>query len=231
MNNRFLIVYLVLSCLCLTASAQHVTYRSPSAHYNKRVAQFEAEGGIDSTCIVMLGNSLTENGKDWGARLDTKRTVVNRGIIGDNATGMTERLCQITPHHPRAIFLMCGTNDLVGDTPAQVVAQRVITLIDSIRAQSPSTRLFVQSLLPINETNGRWKTLAGRTDDIPFANMFLRAYCQSKGITFIDLFSHMTRGRSNQLRADLTTDGLHINDQGYKIWAFQLRRYLRQLER
>jgi lysophospholipase L1-like esterase len=104
-------------------------------------------------------------------------------------------------------------------------------LIDSIRAQSPQTRLFVQSLLPINETNGRWKTLAGRTDDIPFVNMFLRAYCQSKGITFIDLFSHMTRGRSNQLRADLTTDGLHINDQGYKIWAFQLRKYLRQLDR
>ena len=221
-----------LSLLLLTAlplSAQRVTYRSPNGHYNKRVALFEQEGGIDSTTIVMLGNSLTENGKDWAARLHTNLPVVNRGIIGDNTYGMTERLCQITPYHPRAIFLMAGTNDMVGDTPTQVVAQHVISLIDSIRAQSPTTKLFVQSLLPINETSGRWRTLAGRTDDFPFANMLIRAYCESKGITFINIFPLMTRGRSNQLRADLTVDGLHLNEQGYKIWAFELRKYLRRL--
>jgi hypothetical protein len=78
------IIFFIALCLCMltaTAQAQHVAYRS-TAHYNKRVAQFEREGGIDENSIVMLGNSLTENGKNWSERLGISN-VVNRGIIGD----------------------------------------------------------------------------------------------------------------------------------------------------
>ena len=193
------------------------------------MAQFDREGGIDENTIVMLGNSLTENGGNWAARLDSTRNIVNRGIIGDNTVTMTERLYQITPYHPKAIFLMAGINDMVNNTSHEVVAQHVISLIEAIRRQSPQTTLFVQSLLPIDESSGRWQTLAGRTDDIPFANMLIKAYCETHGITFIDLFHRMTRGRSNQLRPELSGDGLHITEQGYRIWAFELKKYLNKL--
>ena len=228
--NRKTTIILLIVCLTVTlqTSAQHVSYRS-TAHYNKRVDQFEQEGGIDSTSIVMLGNSLTENAKDWAQRIGTKKRIVNRGIIGDNTTGMTERLCQITPHHPRAIFLMAGINDMAGGTSSTEVASRVIALIEQIRLQSPETVLFVESILPINESNGRWKTLTDRTDDIPYANMLIRAYCQTNDIMYVDIFSRMTRGRSNELRADLTSDGLHLTEQGYKVWAFELRKYIKRL--
>lgn len=223
---RLLLPIAALS-LCLglsTASAQCVSHRS-TPHYNKRVAQFEQEGGISDSTIVMLGNSLTENGKDWAARLGMPN-VVNRGIIGDNITGMTERLCQITPYRPRVIFLMAGINDMVNDTPAIDVASRVITLIEQIRQQAPETRLYVESLLPINESNGRWRTLAGRTDDIPLANMYIRAYCQTNGIPFVDLFHLMTYPDSNILREELSHDGLHITEKGYQIWQTELQHVL-----
>jgi len=87
----------------------------------------------------------------------------------------------------------------------------------------------VQSILPIDETEGRWRTLAGRTDDIPFANMYIKAYCETHHITFIDIFHHMTRGRSNQLRTELSGDGLHLTEQGYRVWAFELKKYVNQL--
>ena len=198
-------------------------------HHQQRIAQFEREGGIDSTTVVMLGNSLTENGKDWQERIGTTRKIVNRGIIGDNTVGMAERLYQITPFKPKAIFLMAGINDMVGNTTAEQVAQHVITLIEHIRSQAPQTQLFVESILPIDETDGRWKTLAGRTDDIPFANMLIKAYCETHDITFIDIFSRMTRGRSNQLRAELSGDGLHLTEQGYRVWAFELKKYINRL--
>ncbi len=203
--------------------------RTGGNHHQQRLAQFEREGGIDSTTIVMLGNSLTENGKDWTERIGTTKHVVNRGIIGDNTVGMTERLRQITPYRPKAIFLMAGINDMVGNTTYEQVANRVISLIEAIRQQSPSTELFVQSILPINETNGRWKTLAGRTDDIPFANMLIRAYCETHGITFVNIFPRMVRGHSNMLRPELTNDGLHLTDQGYRVWAFELKKYVNRL--
>lgn len=216
-----------ISLSSLQAKAQHVEYRS-TPHYNKRVALFEREGGITGNSIVMLGNSLTENGKNWAERLGHPE-VVNRGIIGDNTVGMTERLCQITTHHPKAIFLMAGINDMVNDNPAVNVASRVIGLIDSIRSQSPGTRLFVESLLPINESNGRWRTLSGRTDDIPIVNMYVRAYCESRGITFIDLFHLMTYPHSNVLREELSSDGLHITEAGYQIWQKEIKKQLEKL--
>ncbi|MBO4812180.1 MAG: serine acetyltransferase [Prevotella sp.] len=193
------------------------------------MALFDREGGIDSTTIVMLGNSLTENGKDWAQRIGTTQRIVNRGIIGDNTVGMTQRLYQITPYNPKAIFLMAGINDMVGNTTAEQVAQHVITLIEAIRRQAPQTQLFVQSILPIDETEGRWKTLAGRTDDIPFANMLIKAYCETHDLVFVDIFHRMTRGRSNQLRAELSGDGLHLSEQGYRVWAFELKKYLNKL--
>ncbi|MBF1554952.1 MAG: serine acetyltransferase, partial [Prevotella pleuritidis] len=75
---------------------------------------------IDSTDVVMLGNSLTELGGDWN-RLLRWRRVRNRGISGDDATGILHRLGQILPGKPKAIFLMVGINDLSHDlTPVQV---------------------------------------------------------------------------------------------------------------
>jgi lysophospholipase L1-like esterase len=139
---------------------------------------------------------------------------------------MTERLCQITPHHPKVIFLMAGINDMVNDNPAINVATSVINLIEAIRQQSPTTKLFVESMLPINESTGRWRTLAGRTDDIPLANMYIRAYCESKGITFVDLFHQMTYPYSNILRNELSADGLHITEAGYQIWAKEIKKQL-----
>ena len=227
MKNIRHFIIIGLCTLTSTMQAQHVSYRS-FAHYNKRVAQFEREGGITSQSIVMLGNSLTENGKDWSQRLGNSH-VINRGIIGDNTVGMTERLCQITPHQPRAIFLMAGINNMVNNAPVINVAQQVISLIEAIREQTPQTKLIVESLLPINEKNGRWRTLAGRTNDIPLTNMYIRAYCESHDIVFIDLFNKMTKPGTNVLREELSADGLHITEAGYAIWENELKKHIANL--
>ena len=121
---------------------------------------------------------------------------------------------------------MAGINDMVGNTSYEQVANHVIALIDAIRRQAPQTKLFVQSILPIDESEGRWKMLAGRTDDIPFANMLIRAYCETHDITFVNIFPRMTRGKSNQLRPELSGDGLHLTEQGYRVWAFELKKYV-----
>ena len=60
--------------------------RTYFTHYYKRFLQFMNEPAITSNDIVMLGNSLTEGGGDWGKRLG-KDNVINRGISGDVALG------------------------------------------------------------------------------------------------------------------------------------------------
>lgn len=207
--------------------AQSVTYRF-TPHYNERVELFEQLTDLDSTKIVMLGNSLTENAGDWNELLGTEN-VVNRGIIGDDAFGITSRLIQILPKHPKAIFLMCGTNDLSHNLTPQEVFEKCKEVIDSIRSGAPDIRLYVQSLLPINESFGRWKTLEGKTNDIPAINRLLRRYCKQQHITYINLFPHFTNGKSNVLCRPLCVDGLHLSKEGYNIWASQLRWYIREI--
>ena len=209
------------------AVSQTVSY-NPTQHYSKRVALFNSLTDLDSTKIVMLGNSLTENAGDWNLLLGTTN-VVNRGISGDDAKGIIHRLVQILPQKPKAIFLMCGTNDLSHNLTPQQVFVNCKAVIDSIIVGSPDTRLFVQSLLPINESFKRWKRLVGKTNDIPVINEMLKEYCEERNITFVPLFHHFTRGDSNVLLRSLSVDGLHLSKPGYSIWASELREYISEI--
>lgn len=172
----------------------------------------------------MLGNSLVEFGGDWNERLsEANGLIVNRGIKGDDAEGMMQRLCQITPYHPRKIFVDCGINDVSHKLSNTEVVALVQELLVKIREQSPKSDIYYFSLLPINESFGRWKNLEGRTDDIPKINKEMEKWCKGQGITYVDLFSLMKEEKTNTLRKELTIDGLHLTEQGYNIWVNKLK--------
>ena len=222
MRNIFILLLLICESLCSIVQAQKVTYQS-TKHYRERVDKFAQMRPIDSLDVVMLGNSLTEMAGDWNVLLRAKR-VRNRGISGDDAMGMINRLQQITPGKPKAIFLMVGINDLSHDlTPTQVY-DLCVKVITKITRDTPQTKLYVQSLLPIYEASGRWKTLEGKTNDIPRINELLKTYCEKNKISYINLFDKFIRHGTNGLRKELTSDGLHLSSFGYKIWSFELRK-------
>lgn len=205
------------------AASLYPAPRTYTDHYYQRFLQFMDEPAIGSKDIVMLGNSLTENGGDWAARLGNKH-VRNRGIIGDEVMGVYDRLHQILPGHPAKLFLLIGVNDISHDLTADSIVGMIRTTVERIRRESPDTRLYLQSLLPINESFGRYKRLTGKTAMIPEINRQLEALAREKGITYIDLFPLFTEKGSNVLRADLTSDGLHLKEEGYKIWAKAIRK-------
>jgi len=204
-----------------------VTYRSFD-HYNDKVENFRKEHKIDSTEIVMLGNSLTEYAGDWSKLLEIK-SVVNRGIAGDDSDGIYNRLSQILPGHPKAIFLMIGINDLSHNLSPENVAELAEKVIMKIRHASPNTKLYIQSILPINESFGVWKTLEGKADKILLVNNLLRKYSALHKIEFIDLYPNFVRHGTFVMRKELTLDGLHLSAFGYKIWAYELRKYMNNL--
>lgn len=199
--------------------------RTYTEHYYRRFLQFMDEPALTDKDIVMLGNSLTEGGGDWSQRLG-KKNVVNRGIIGDEVMGVYDRLHQILPGHPAKLFLLIGVNDISHDLTADSIAQMIRLTVERIRRESPDTRLYLQSLLPFNESFGRYKRLTGKTDIVPEINARLEAMAKEKGIDFINLFPLFTEKGTNVLRKELTTDGLHLNEEGYRIWVKALKKKL-----
>lgn len=197
-------------------------------HYAERVAEFGREEPITGADVVMLGNSLTEFGGDWQARLPwLSGRVRNRGIAGDDAKGITRRLRSVTQGRPKAILLECGINDISHGLTAQEVARRLCKLIDRIRRQTPQTVLIVQSLTPINESTRRWRLLDGRSADIPRVNELLRAHCRARGVAYIDLYRALDTEGTGVLPIALTTDGLHLSEAGYDLWQRALEREAR----
>ncbi|RRC97029.1 serine acetyltransferase [Prevotella sp. OH937_COT-195] len=211
----------------LPVNAQHTDF-TPFPHYNKRLAEFEKEKPINRETIVMLGDSMTEFGFDWNERLKGAN-IVNRGIMSDTADGVLYRLDKILAGHPKAIFLMIGINDLSHNLTAQQVATMVNRVVRKIRNDAPNTKLYVESCLPINEGFGRWKTLSGRSGQIPEINRQVMEYCKSMDVEFINLYPRFLRHGTDQLRKELTRDGLHLSPAGYKIWGYELRPYIREL--
>ena len=207
----------------VVASSPYSSPRIYTDHYYKRFLQFMDEPAIGNKDIVMLGNSLTENGGDWAARLGNKN-VRNRGIIGDEVMGVYDRLHQILPGHPAKLFLLIGVNDVSHDLTTDTIVGMIRVTVERIRKESPDTKLYLQSLLPINESFGRYKRLAGKTNMIPEINKQLEELAKEKGLTYINLFPLFTEKGSNVLRAELTTDGLHLKEEGYKIWVKAIRK-------
>ena len=98
--------------------------------------------------VVFMGNSITD-GCEW-AELFNNRHVKNRGISGDRSGWLLDRLDPIVGGHPKKLFLMIGVNDLAaGVSPDEIVAN-VARLIDRFQSESRWTKIYVQSILPVN---------------------------------------------------------------------------------
>lgn len=202
---------------------------APTAHYRERYLQFQGEPAPRPDQLVMLGNSLTEGGGDWGKLLGIKQTV-NRGIVGDDVPGMHLRLHQVTSAQPRRLCLMVGINDVSHDLPADTIAHSICALAERILSESPSTHIYLQSLLPINESFGRYRRLEGKSPLIPQINSQLQQWASShaSSVTFVNLYPLFTEASEpDVLRADLTSDGLHLLPSGYRIWAKALSKVLK----
>ena len=194
-------------------------------HYYDRIIQFLDDAPITSKDIVMLGNSLTENGGDWGARLG-KDHVRNRGIIGDEIMGVYDRLHLILPGKPAKLFLMIGVNDISHDLSVDCIVDRIKMTVQRIRRESPETKLYLQSLLPFNESFRRYKRLDGKSYMVPAINAKLKAFAKENKIAFIDLYPLFCQDGEPVLIKKLSTDGLHLNNEGYKIWVKELKKKL-----
>lgn len=181
--------------------------------------------GCDSTDIVMLGNSLT-HGCEWH-ELPGMEGVLNRGINGDIIQGLRQRIDAIVDGHPKKIFLMAGTNDVSHDLTPDSIARAAADLIKLIRERTPQTQLYVESLLPINNSFGRYKAVFGKEQVIRDVNRLLRPMAEELGATWIDLYPHFTDEDGN-LRVDWTNDGLHLLPDGYRMWHSIILPYIQE---
>lgn len=188
-------------------------------HYARRVAQFGAEPVVTGR-VMFLGDSITEGG-DW-AFLTGDPGVVNRGIGGDVTFGVLDRLGDVTRRRPAKLFVLIGINDIGKDIPEAVVADNVRQLVERVKAESPETQLYLQSVLPVAPAHPGFPQHYDKEYHVLRLNRLLREVAAAASVHFVNLYPVFTDARG-ALDDVLTDDGLHLNEAGYRRWVDHLR--------
>jgi lysophospholipase L1-like esterase len=188
-------------------------------HYWVRMEKFKKEAVVPGK-IVFLGNSITEGGK-WKQLLKDS-TIINRGISGDNTFGVLARLNEVVKLKPASLFVLIGTNDLSKKIPDEAIIENIFTIVSKIKAGSPKTKIFIQSILPVNETIEQFPQQFNNAMHINTINDQLQRYADRLRYTYVDLYGKFIDSQG-RLDAKYTFDGLHLNAAGYQRWVETLK--------
>lgn len=193
-----------------------------STYYHQRVSFFQ-EMPVTKGEIIFLGNSITD-GAEW-AQLFNDLRMKNQGISGDVTAGLLHRLDVVTDRKPAKIFLLIGTNDLARGINADTVLHNIYLLADYVKQQSPKTKLYVQSILPVNDGYGKFAGHTKNNEIIKRVNEQLQTNAVTHHYVYIDLHTYFVR-KDGKLREDLSNDGLHLMGGAYLLWKNILYPYL-----
>ena len=204
--------------------------------YFKRCVEFDkVQIGFNKT--VFLGDSITEGGGNWNNYFGTKN-IVNRGISGDTTLGVLARLNEIYFYKPISLFLLIGINDIFNaDSPNRenitplLVSNNIITIAELIYKKSPKTQVYIQTTLPIN--NQLYKKLTGifpfhevpLPDQINQINKRLKKNAIQNHYNVINLHDIFLDSHG-LLSEEYTSDGVHLNEEGYLKWSKYIYNYI-----
>ncbi|MFC5409278.1 GDSL-type esterase/lipase family protein [Larkinella bovis] len=171
--------------------------------------------------IVFLGNSITF----WAAWNDLLGDLryKNRGIPGDITFGVLERLDEVIDGKPAKVFILIGINDLARQIPDDVILENYRRMVRRLKAGTPKTRIYFQTLLPTNDTFQKLKNHYNKEKNIQYLNQALKEMAPREGFEVIDLHAHFV-DEAGKLRKEYTWDGVHLTLAGYQKWAEMLRK-------
>lgn len=208
---------LVVSIVRGQAKTWDSTFRP--ANWKRQVEQFKAYPDSKKD-IIFLGNSITA-GVDWAELLQNPH-VRNRGISSDISFGVLDRLSEVTEGKPAKVFILIGINDISRNVPDSVILNNYQRMISRIKTESPSTKIYFQTILPVNnEFTARGQF--NKDEHILFVNQELKKITEREKVCLIDLHPEFL-GADNKLDKKYTYDGLHLNPTGYSHWAEILKK-------
>lgn len=162
--------------------------------------------------IVFLGDSLTDS-CEW-QEFFRNAAIKNRGISGDTTKGILNRIDEVVEVQPKKLFIMIGINDINQGREVDDILSDYEVILKTFKERIPQSQIFIQSILPVN--NQKFVN-NGVNKKVIAINLKLKEFSQKLSFQYIDLFSGFLDS-DNQLDAQYTIDGVHLNGQGYLAW-------------
>ena len=176
---------------------------------------------------ILAGDSLSL----WfpSELLPSDRIWLNQSISGETSIGLRKRLNLFDHTEPQAIFVMIGINDLTKGTSDSELLDSYKAMIAALKQAHPNSKIVVQSILPHGANldailEKRPQLLGISNERIHALNQTLETIAKSAEVSYLDL-QPLVVDDEGYLRAEFTTDGLHLNRQGYFVWRSAIQTF------
>ncbi len=178
--------------------------------------------------IVFLGDSITEY-YDLDKFFPNNK-IVNSGVGGNLSHNILDDMYnRVYKYNPSKVFLLIGTNDIRYKKTNKQIVDNTIKIIEGIKENRPDTKIYLESIYPVNKSDDEkiQPDLVNirSNEQISDINKELKKYAQNNDVTYINIYDKLL-DEDNELKLDYTKEGLHLNDEGYKVVTKEIKKYI-----
>ncbi len=168
--------------------------------------------------VVFMGNSITDAWAQYFPAMFPGKPYVGRGISGQTTPQMLVRFRQdVIALKPAVVVILAGTNDIAGNTGPSTLEMIEGNLASmTVLAQANGIKVVLTSVLPVYDYP--WKPGLEPAQKIVALNSWMRQYASAHHAVYLDYHSAMADDRQG-MRKELSGDGVHPNEAGYRIMA------------
>lgn len=216
-HNYLLFILLITSLSVLMISCK--TEKNQSLEYTITNNDIQ-----NKKTIAFLGDSITYNCDFNKLYPSSNDELINFGIMGDSTFNILNRIDSVISKNFDEIFLLIGINDLLGNYISfDESLKNYEKIINKITSNCPNTKLYIESVLPVNEKN-----FLNKNSIIEKYNKKINELSKKYNLQYIDFYTHFFNNDSLIYNAYLN-DGLHLSQYGYDIIKSIQEKYLNKV--
>ncbi|MDO4996440.1 MAG: GDSL-type esterase/lipase family protein, partial [Bacilli bacterium] len=204
----------------------------PTSTTKTNVVVKEKEEEIDDykrENIVFYGDSITEMYEV--EKYFPNYPVVNAGHGGYLSRRLLEEVDEkLLIYNPTKVFMLMGTNDIAySNYTNEEIVNNVKEIVNIIRKDRKNVKIYIESIYPVNEDINIDKNVMHIRENkrIREINKMLKDYCKEANLTYVNLFD-VLKEENGTIDEDYTLEGLHINENGYKVITEYLMKYVKE---
>lgn len=231
-ENRYIILFSVILILGILIGG--TIYREGGLGYTKYEVFANTKYNkreFKSNQVMFLGDNIVD--KCNLNALFNDANIVNEGISGNSTIDILNRLDEVIKLKPKTLFLHIGINDLrqirgkVSQINIDKSTQSYSKIIKTIKTNLPNTRIYIESILPVDNNIITQKYKTDKLYNFYISNDYIEAF--NTNLKIIALENNITYINHNLFNPTTeTVDGIQPNVKGYFVLKNDLNQYIKK---
>ena len=212
-NTKIVLLFLCLNCSIVLSQNRF------KAEVNTIQKKYTSLWNKNKETIVVTGSSSIRLWKNLDSLFPNKQ-IINTGFGGslsEDLVSFTNEL--ILSYNPSKVFIYEGDNDIAYDKTPKEILKNLKHIIEKINANNAQTKIVLISAKPSIK---RWHL---KKKYLKFNRKLKRLTKKNAQWYYMDVWKPMVV-KNNIPKNIFTSDGLHMNSKGYKIWYLAMKPFM-----